>query len=373
MYRFFIKVLCLLVMLSFSYADSIQSGSSRAQELDYQVIWEEDFEGNSLNTEYWNIEKGGSSNWNNTAIDDPRVIEVSDGTLKLKAIKNPNYSGSLSSVGSIDKNSIWTGAVDTRLKVDFKYGRVEIRARMESVPRAWPAIWLMPTYSVYGGNPNSGEIDMVERLNKDNYFYSTIHTEYHWSASNGKSDPERYATPPATDLDQWATYEMEWDSTKIDFFRNGNKYHTFNKGESAIVGGYRRWPFDEEFYIILSQQIGGGWVDGEASSKGLVLQDSDLPYELEIDYVKVSQKLPVSINKGFKKASINNQFAIKGISAYRTSAGNISLSKSTKWAVYDLSGKIIKNGIGNLIPFEKNTSGCYLIKTKFGTAKLTLQ
>lgn len=361
MYKLVISTLYLLVISIFTIADTHR---------DYQLLWEDQFEGNAINAQYWNIEQGGSSAWNNTAIDDPRVIEVSEGTLKLKAIKNPNYTSSLSNVGTIDKNSIWTGAIDTRLKVDFKYGKVEIRARMESVPRAWPAIWLMPTHSVYGGNPNSGEIDMVERLNRDSYFYSTIHTEYHWSASNGKSDPERYATPAATDLDQWATYEMEWDENKIDFFRNGNKYHTFNKGESAIVGGYRRWPFDEDFYIILSQQIGGGWVDGEASSQGLVLQDSDLPYEMEIDYVKVYQRDIVSTldNSKSKKLSFKGNV----FSAYRTNTGNIRLSKSSSWIVYDLSGKIIKKGRGNLIPFANQTSGCYLIETKFGATKVAI-
>lgn len=357
-------ILCLLVGINFTHANNRQNNS------DYLLIWEDEFEGSSLNTQYWNIEKGGSSNWNNTAIDDPRVIEVSEGTLKLKAIKNPNYTGDLSSVNSIDDSNIWTGAVDTRKKVDFKYGKVEIRARLESAPRAWPALWLMPTYSVYGGNPNSGEIDIVERLNKDSYYYSTIHTEYHTS---NKGDPERYTTESAATIDQWTVFAVEWDKDKIEFFRDGNKYHTFNKGESSTVNGLLRWPFDEEFYIILSQQIGGGWVDGEAKSQGLVLQDSDLPYQMEIDYVKVYEKQAVGINKDFKTIGVNSFLTNKEFSIYRTNEGNIRLSKASNWMVYDLSGKMLKSGLSDLIPFAKNTSGCYLVKTKYGTAKLTFR
>lgn len=158
-------------------------------EAQYVLDWSDEFNGTSLNTNDWNVEKGGGSNWNNTAVDDPRVIEVSNGSLKLKGIKNPNYNGKIEDVTTIDKNSVWTGAVDTHHKIGFKYGKMEVRARIEAAPSAWPAIWLMPVHSVYGGNPLSGEIDIVEHLNYDKFYYSTVHTEYH--LTNGQ-DPERY-------------------------------------------------------------------------------------------------------------------------------------------------------------------------------------
>lgn len=341
----------------------------KATNRNYQLIWEDQFEGSELNSTYWNIEKGGGSNWNNTAIDDPRVIEVSNGTLKLKAIKNPNSSVDLSTVQDIDKTNVWTGAVDTHRKVDFKYGKVEVRARLEAVPRAWPAIWLMPTESVYGGNPDSGEIDIVERLNLDPFYYSTIHTEYH---TTNKSDPERYTTESAATIDQWTVFSIEWDENKIEFFRDGNKYHSFNRGMSSIVSGLLRWPFDQDFYIILSQQIGGGWVDGEAKSQGLVLKNSDLPYEMEIDYVRVYELDPVGINDNNKISSLKDLSSGKNLSVYYTGSGNIKLSRDCKWGLYDLSGQMIKSGKGDSISFAKKSSGCYLIKTEYGTVKLAL-
>lgn len=103
MNKLFIGATCLMAIFS---TTNSKTNVYTVQDLDYQIIWEDEFDGNSLNSEYWSIEQGGSSAWNNTAVDDPSVIEVSDGTLKLKAIKNPNYTGSLSSVGDINKNSI---------------------------------------------------------------------------------------------------------------------------------------------------------------------------------------------------------------------------------------------------------------------------
>lgn len=44
----------------------------------------------------------------------------------------------------------------------FKYGKVEVSAKMPSGDWLWPAIWLMPKDNVYGAWPASGEIDLVE-------------------------------------------------------------------------------------------------------------------------------------------------------------------------------------------------------------------
>lgn len=305
---------------------------SLSLQAQYQLEWADEFNGTTLDTKFWNVEKGGGSAWNNTAVDDPSVIEVSNGSLKLKAIKNPNSNANLATVQTIDKNTVWTGAVDTHKKIGFKYGKLEVRARIESAPRAWPAIWLMPTYSVYGGNPLSGEIDMVEHLNYDKTFYTTVHTEYHLT---NKNDPERYGLGTFTNDDnEWVIYGMEWTEQKIDFFRNGVLYHTVNKGAGIYVNGLLRWPFDEEFYIILSQQIGGGWVDGEAASKGLVLKDSDLPLTMEIDYVRLYKKSTQTIN-------------------YDLAANNlIRTNQNTCGTSVDLDFEVTNNGSQTITSFD---------------------
>jgi beta-glucanase (GH16 family) len=261
----------------------IALSSLHAYSQTWDLVWSDEFEGTELQTQYWTQVTGGGSNWNNTAVGDPSVVQVSDGTLKLNGVKNPSYTGDLADVVTIDRTNVWTGAVESQYKVDFLYGKVEIRARIETAYRAWPALWLMPTTSEYGGNPDSGEIDIVEKLNKTSYFYSTIHTEYH---TTNKGDPERYTTEQA-DVEEWHVYAVEWDAEKIVFLMDGNAYHTFNRNGDDFVGGLRRWPFDQEFYIILSQQIGGGWVDGEANGD---LLDSDMPLVMEIDYVRLYEE-----------------------------------------------------------------------------------
>jgi len=295
MKKYRIMFFSLIIVGLLNESCSSQEVTNETQEVTNEtkvVIFEENFDGTSLDESNWTIVNGGSSAWNNTAKNDSRVVEVSNGTLKLRGIKNPNLTGNLEDVVSINRSSVWTGAIESSHKFDFTYGVVEIRAKIGQAPRAWPAIWLHATDNVYGGNPNSGEIDIVESLNYDNFYYSTIHTEYHWANNRQYSnDPERY-TQKTADVKEWNVYKMVWTEDKIDFLLNDKLYHTFNRGSNNTVSGFLRWPFDKDFHFILSQQIGGGWVDGDATSNGLVLKESDLPLTMEIDYIKVTQKKP---------------------------------------------------------------------------------
>jgi len=47
-------------------------------------------------------------------------------------------------------------------KFHRKYGKIDIMAKNPKGRGLWPAIWMMPKYSVYGGWPKSGEIDIYE-------------------------------------------------------------------------------------------------------------------------------------------------------------------------------------------------------------------
>ncbi|XP_064610666.1 beta-1,3-glucan-binding protein-like [Liolophura sinensis] len=56
-----------------------------------------------------------------------------------------------------------------RSKVSFKYGKLEIMAKMPKGDWLWPALWLMPKHAHYGQTPRSGEIDVAELLGNTNY------------------------------------------------------------------------------------------------------------------------------------------------------------------------------------------------------------
>lgn len=59
-------------------------------------------------------------------------------------------------------NPVMSGRLRSVKSLNFKYGRVEIRARMPTGDWLWPAMWMLPTNNEFGNWPASGEIDIVE-------------------------------------------------------------------------------------------------------------------------------------------------------------------------------------------------------------------
>src|SRR5438034_2451702 len=86
----------------------------------------------------------------------PENVYVTNGLLHIVALQE-SYNGS----------SYTSAKLKTRGLFLQKYGRFEFRARLPQGQGYWPALWLMPEDSVYGGWASSGEIDVMENKGSD--------------------------------------------------------------------------------------------------------------------------------------------------------------------------------------------------------------
>jgi beta-glucanase (GH16 family) len=162
---------------------------------------------------------------------------------------------------------------------DWKYGKIEISAKVPTGKGTWPALWMMPTYSEHGGWPRSGEIDIMEYIGVEpqNLFYNA-----HFEGTNGtghQSSGSGAVKKIANPFNQFIKFTLVWTPDKLEWYANDVKYHTYLKP----ADDYRRWPFDKEFYLILNLAYGGSW-GGYAG-----VDDSKLPHKFLIDYVRVYQ------------------------------------------------------------------------------------
>ncbi|MCR8668746.1 glycoside hydrolase family 16 protein [Aestuariibaculum sp. M13] len=230
----------------------------------FNLVWQDDFDGTTLDTTKWSRIPQGTVDWNNTMTTDDQVYDLSDGYLHLKGIVNPDTQS--------DPRAYLTGGVWTRNKYNFTYGKVEVRAKFDSAQGCWPAIWLLGSTNEYGGWPDFGEIDLMEHLNFDGYIYSTIH-------ANTKSNPSSKTS--SVNTSNFNVYGVEWYPERIVFTINGVTTFTYYKAAGA---DWRQWPFDRDFHLILSQQLGGSWVGG--------VNSSHLPVDYVIDFVKYFEYIP---------------------------------------------------------------------------------
>lgn len=173
--------------------------------------------------------------------------------------------------------SYTSASLISRYKGDWLYGKFEIRAKVPTGKGTWPAIWMMPTNSEYGGWPKSGEMDIMEYvgMNANNLYY-TAHFEGTNGTGHQSSGIQTSYNQPYT---KFITFTFIWSPTKLEWYADGVKKYTYNKP----AGDYRVWPFDKMFYMILNLAYGGSW----GAQQGI--DDTKLPHKFYIDYVRIYQ------------------------------------------------------------------------------------
>ncbi|HNW49839.1 MAG TPA: glycoside hydrolase family 16 protein [Prolixibacteraceae bacterium] len=240
----------------------------------YKLVWSDEFNYNGLpDSAKWSYDTTGNAwGWGNNELQcytsaQLKNAEVSNGTLKIKAIKE-----------DISGFHYTSARLVTKQKGDWLYGRFEISARLPEGRGLWPAIWMLPTDWKYGGWPNSGEIDIMENVGYDP---TNIVASIHTSNYNHKAGTQRNHTIEVKDnRSAFHTYAMEWDEKQIRTFVDDSLYFSFNKE----ANDFNVWPFDQRFHLLLNLAVGGDWGGHEG------VNDSIFPTTMEIDYVRVFQK-----------------------------------------------------------------------------------
>ena len=242
----------------------------------YKLIWNDEFnEGSELNSTDWRheVQKSGwvnneLQNYVNGSADGKRVTEIADNRLYINCFK-----------GSDGK--IYSGRVYAHETQGWLYGIFEARIKLPKGKGTWPAFWMMPCNNDFGANPwpKCGEIDIMEEVGVNpNYTSSSLHTEKFNHVMGTRITKERLT---AGAEDGFHVYRLEWTPDYIKTYVDGKELLNFNNDGKNDVGS---WPFNKPFYVILNLAWGGDW----GGMKGV--DESALPVQMEVDYVRVFQK-----------------------------------------------------------------------------------
>jgi beta-glucanase (GH16 family) len=272
------RIAFILISLFFGSCSKDKSPDVENPENQYELVWSDEFDYNGLPVNSkWSYDVGGGG-WGNNEVQyytESRIqnSEVKDGFLFINALKE-DFEG----------KQYTSARLVSRSKGDWLYGRFEISAKLPEGTGMWTAIWMLPTDREYGGGFNSGEIDIMENLGYIPYFIAgTVQTQSY----NFNLNTHKQALIPILDCyAAFHVYKLEWDPQEIRIYVDSQLYNTFrNEGT-----GFKTWPFDKRFHIILNVAVGGTF--GGANG----IDDSIFPRSMVIDYVRVYQKKLTAFN-----------------------------------------------------------------------------
>ena len=246
----------------------------------YLLVWHDEFDyDGKLDQDKWHhqiIPPNNGSWWNNEIQHYTNNIKnsfVSDGTMKIVAIKE-NYT-----VDNSTKN--YTSA-RLNSKFGFKYGRVDVRAKLPSTRGSWPAIWTLGTNINEIGNyfgdsegsigwPKCGEIDIMEQ---NGWNKNELIGHFHYANPQGQYTNYGNVTSISNTSGQYHIYSLEWTDKIIRILVDNKEFVSLTNDDNV--------PYDNRHYLLLNIAIGGnlgGDIDPSFS------QD-----KMEVDYVRVFQK-----------------------------------------------------------------------------------
>lgn len=264
------KRLVILLIITFLF-----TGKQFVQGQSWEKVWSEEFETDTLDVETWEYQFGtgaseGLVGWGNNELqyytDREENIFIEDDKLHIIA-KAENFSG----------QDFTSARIRTKDMQDFKYGRFEISAKLPEGQGIWPAIWMMPTESVFGSWPASGEIDIMELVGHEpDVVHGTVHygtnQPYDHQFSGGA-----YTLDEGKFSDDFHEFAIEWSPEQIRWYVDDEFYYMVTPDH--VEPSYN-WPFDEYFHFILNVAVGGNWPGNPDSS-------TEFPQSMIVDYIHV--------------------------------------------------------------------------------------
>lgn len=240
----------------------------------YSLVWNDEFNGSTLNSSNWTHEIGdGCSNnlcgWGNNELEYYRSENstVADGLLTITA-KQENFGG----------RDYTSSRLKTQGKQFFTYGRVDIRAKLPRGQGIWPALWMLGESITTVSWPASGEIDIMEMIGGTINREKTTHGTIHYSNAAGDREYTGGSTTVENGLlaDAFHVFSIDWNTSKITWSLDGVPFH------SQQITSSERTEFHENFFFLFNVAVGGEW-------PGSPNADTQFPQQMQVDYIRVFQ------------------------------------------------------------------------------------
>ena len=320
----------------------------------WQLVWEDDFNGSSLDQSKWVHDIGtgsqyGLNGWGNNELQyyQPQNTEVNNGSVKIIAKVDTN--------GIVDSwnNTMYysSSKITTKGKFDFRYGKVEARIKSIDGQAFWPAFWMLPTN---GSWPCDGEIDIMEQWGNP-YLTNQTSGAAHLGTCPFSPSSHFYQTDntyisTGSYADNFHTYSIIWEEDIITWYVDEIELFSLNPSSFWSIPSQSAWPFNSnEWYLMINLAI-------EESGPDV---NTVFPNQIEVDYVRVYQENTTNVTD-IKKISKYIVYPNPAIDELIINGENLKQVK-----IFNIHGELVLlNNISNNKEIDISTleKGMYLVE-----------
>lgn len=236
----------------------------------YNLVWSNEFS-SAISASEWNMEIGnGSGGWGNNELEyytsSPKNSFVSNGNLVIEARKE-----------TVSGFNYTSARMTTQGKKTFKFGRVDIRAKLPKGKGIWPALWMLGANIATVSWPACGEIDIMELVGHEP---NRVHGTAHWKPVSGTSINKGtgYTLPSGDFSQKFHVFSIIWVQDSIKWLVDDQEFFTLTKADV----GAANYPFNDPHFFIFNVAVGGNW-------PGAPDAGTTFPQRMFIDYIRVFQ------------------------------------------------------------------------------------
>lgn len=266
--------LVILTILSIISFVTMQSTSDF--ETEWQLIWSDDFDQESIDSEKWNFQILDAGQFNEEwqrYTNSSKNAFIENEQLIIRALHESNYHGI---------NQYSSARLNTAGKFSFTYGKIAARIKLPEGEGIWPAFWMLgENIDENGGDtpwPFCGEIDILELYgSKDD---AVIEANMHFADKRKKHDmmgAVSFKMEEGKFSDDYHLFELVWEKENITWYVDGNKF------ASTQITSKDRKEFHQPFFLLLNIAVGGTFA-------GRPNDNTQFPQSMYIDWIRVYQK-----------------------------------------------------------------------------------
>ncbi len=237
---------------------------------DYTLMWNDEFTGSVLDPNTYTHEQGDHG-WGNEELQNytnsPANSYLDEGKLIIEAKE-------------ISPGKYTSARIVTKDKMEFNFGRVDIRAKVPTAQGIWPALWMLGGNFGDVGWPACGEIDIMELVGfEPNTVHGTAHYGPQGQAYSHNMGDKISLPGGAIFSEKFHVFSIVWEADRIKWYMDDQLFFSLWKGDI----GTDVWRFNQEFFFILNVAVGGKW-------PGYPDATTTFPQQMVIDYIRVFQK-----------------------------------------------------------------------------------